>query len=188
MILTSLRGPKNKHRIPPSDDDWFALVTISDLNRHSFRSLLYPILAELESALAKLIERHCEDPWVWLDTTSEDTQIRLIGRWEYERRRSVDTTPVAGCTLIDMINIVARFRDLRSTLGFASRNKFDDATGSFSNLRNKIMHPVRPLILDPDDVCQLQETLAAILRLTEGTIAANSAQIEQGRVPVRDRS
>lgn len=148
-------------------DDWFALVTTSDLNRHPFRAYLYPIVAQLESILAEMIERKFEDPWTWLTSTSEDSQVRLVGRWELEKRQSVDTSPISGCTMTELIRIVASSKETLRDLGYTSRNKFENATGSFANLRNQIMHPVRPLILGQSDVTKLRNTLVDLFELTK---------------------
>lgn len=163
--------------------DWFAMVTISDLNRHPFRSHVYPILAELEAALAELIDRYFDNPWTWLPLTGEDAQVSHVGRWELEKRRGVDTSPITGCTLIDMINVVARSEELRKELGFRSKNEFKNLTGSFRDVRNRVMHPVRPLILDPEDVGKLHITARNILYLTEQAVVRNAALPHQGKVP-----
>ncbi|MGI8405732.1 MAG: hypothetical protein ACR2OE_13385 [Thermomicrobiales bacterium] len=168
-----------------SDDDWFAIVTISDLNRHPLRSYLYPILVELESALAELIDCQFRQEEEWLASCSECARVRILEIWEVAVRHQVEISRVTGCTLIDMVNIVAKSGDLRSMLGFASRNKFEKETGSIRDVRNQIMHPVRPLILDQDDVGKLQDTLGCILRMTERAVAANAVLIEQDHMPAR---
>jgi len=165
--------------------DWFAMVTISDLNRHPFRSHVYPILAELEAALAALIDRYFDDPWTWLPLTGEDAQVSHIGRWELEKRRGVDTSPITGCTLIDMINVVARSEELLKELGFRSKTEFKNLTGSFRDVRNQVMHPVRPLILDPEDVGKLHITVRNIVHVTERAVVKNTALSQEGKAPLR---
>lgn len=161
-----------------SDDDWFALVTISDLNRHPFRSRLYPILAELESALAELIDRHFKHSDEWLSVCSEDARARILNMWQLAIRNRVDISPITGCTLIDMINIVKKSAALCLLLGFSSQSAYKKATGSLSDLRNQILHPVRPLILDQHDVHKLQETLDVVLRLTERAATPNAVSFQ----------
>lgn len=162
------------------EQDWFALVTISDLNRHAFRSYLYPILAELEASLAELIDRQFGDPWSWLSLMNEDGQVRVVGRWELEKRNSVETSPIAGAMLTDMIQIASKSKVLRDSLGYSSASQFKDAAGSIPVLRNQVMHPVRPLILAQEDVRTLQARLATIVGLTERVTAANAALAAQG--------
>lgn len=105
--------------------------------------------------------------------------------WELAIRNRVDISLVTGCTLIDMINIVAKSADLRLILGFSSRSEYKNATGSFCDLRNQIMHPVRPLILDQDDIRKLQSTLGVILRLSERSGAANAGSSQHNNRSTR---
>ncbi len=174
-----IRDTNNQH-----DPDWFALVTISDLNRHAFRSHLYPLFAELEVQLAELIERTYDDPWEWLEWTGEDAKVTHVGRWILEQRNGVDTSPVTGCTLTDLLRVVSGSDKLRGMLGGISKNKFKDCTGSFPGLRNQIMHPVRPLILELDDVSKLRTRLSQVLELTDLVTAANSQLRHGTRAPL----
>lgn len=167
------------------ESDWFALVTISDLNRHPFRSHLYPIVAELESALAQLIDQTYSDPWDWITWTGEAAQIGHIGRWELEKRNGVDTSPITGCTLTDLINVIVNSDELRPALGFTSKKQFKDFAGSFINVRNQIMHPVRPLILGSEDVRTLHQRLSNLLDLTSRVNALNDERSRHRKAPLR---
>jgi len=163
-------------------NDWFAMVTISDLNRHPFRAYLYPIMADLETALAELIDRHFEDPWDWLSLLSDEAKVPLIGRWELEKRNSVDTSMIAGCTLTELIKVVHECDEIRDALGFKSSNQFKNFSGSFPGVRNSIMHPVRSLILVQEDVHKLRSRIDRILELTARTRALNADYVERGMV------
>ena len=163
-----------------TNDDWFALITISDLNRHVFRAYLYPILAKLEASLAELIDRRFADPWTWLPSLRPERQVQVIGRWELEKRNSVETSPITGAMLTDMLQVVSMGEELRRDLGFTSKSKFNEHAGSIPNLRNQIMHPVRPLVLCQKDVLKLHSTLEGIVSLTQGVYALNSRLAAQG--------
>jgi hypothetical protein len=154
----------------------FALVTISDLNRHPFRSHLYPIIAELEASCAEVIERRYVDPWTWIPYVPEAMQIRLIGRWEFDKRNSIDTSPITGCTLTEILTVIASLDDMRDPLGYRSPRLFRSATGSLPDLRNRIMHPVRPLVTTQADVVELLSSLRLVSELT-AKIAAISKQL-----------
>jgi hypothetical protein len=167
------------------DPDWFALVTISDLNRHAFRSHLYPLVAELETVLADLIDRTYDDPWSWITWTGESAQIGHIGRWELEKRKGVDTSPITGCTLTDLINVIAKSDDLRPALGFGNRKKFQEFSGPFALLRNQIMHPVRPLILEANDVNELYRRVLNLLELTSRVTALIDERSQDSPEPLR---
>lgn len=159
------------------DDDngkCYGLLTISDLNRHSFRSVLYGVFAELEALMARLVDVSFVDPWRWLETLSEDVQARLIGYWKLAEKRNVDIGPLAGCTLTELLKIVAASPDVRDLLRCRSRNQFEKLAGSLPEFRNRVMHPVRPLVLGKDDVTRMSATMDTVQELIARVRAALS--------------
>jgi hypothetical protein len=161
-VVIQEHGNGSNHRA-----HWFAIVTISDLNRHHFRAELYPVITEFEAAAAELIDRWFVDPWAWLSKISEDKLVSILGRWELQKRKGVDISPINGCMLTDLVNVIGSFEEIRAKLGFTSGSKFKDATGTFAELRNKIMHPVRPLVLSLEDIKRLRGTIVHIVQLTQ---------------------
>lgn len=143
------------------------LLTRSDLNKHRFRSIIYSLLANLELKLASLVEESFEDHWDWVSHLNEDKQARVIGYWELSERRGVDVGPVGAATLTEMFTVIAKTERLRSLLGYTSRKSFDEAVGRIPDLRNQIMHPVRPLITDGENIVKLKEDTTTILLLME---------------------
>ncbi len=138
------------------------LITLSDLNKSAFRGLLYQLFANLEGNLSKIIDQTYENHWDWLPWLSENHQISLIGSWEISKRNKVDLRPINGANLTQILTIIGKSQELRKIMGFESRNKYDDLTGRIPEIRNKIMHPVRPLVLNSDDVSQLRKCLETI--------------------------
>jgi hypothetical protein len=157
------------------------LITISDLNRQSFRGLLYTLLADLEAGLARFLEVCCPEPWDWLSKVSEDHQVRILGSWELSKRNGVDVSPVTAATLALLLTAVGKIESLRSKLDYPSRSKFEEATGRIAKLRNAIMHPVRPLVLTCDDVAAIRTTLEAVFSLCHAL--AKLGFMERPRTP-----
>lgn len=143
------------------------LVTVSDLNKHPVRAVLYGIFADLEIALASLIGRHHPNPNTWLDRLTEDHRVYVLGFWEVTKRAGMDIGPLAGCTLTQLLAVVEADPLIREALGFASRTQAGRVVGSLPKLRNKVMHPVRPLVLRKNDVEAVRETLIRVLELHE---------------------
>ena len=150
----------------------YGIVTRSDLNKHPIRILLYEVLAKLETALADLVRRFVSNHLDWIRRLSEDSQARILGYWELSKLQGVDTGPVVGATLADLLNVVARDEGLRRRLGYDSRNAFEDAMGGIAGVRNQVMHCVRPLITDADSCLRLEAVLREAIRLTERTQSA----------------
>jgi len=141
------------------------LITTADLNQRPLRTALYRILAWLEEELAQLIGRHFPDPPSWLKILSVDHRAPLIGYWELSKQEGVDISPIAWTTLPQLLKIVGASKDLRHALGFETGNSFDKCKGSIPDLRNRVMHPVRPLIRAFTDVPNVRATLQAMVEL-----------------------
>ena len=135
------------------------LLTLSDLNKHPLRSLLYASLANLEIDLAEAIRRICPDPWDWIQELTEENQVHVIGYWEVTKRKNIDIGALAACTLTQLIRIVCTLEKVRLEFGFKSRKAADETCGSLPTLRNKVMHPVRPLIGTPDEIADLVSSI-----------------------------
>jgi hypothetical protein len=142
------------------------IVTRADLNHHAIRALVYQVLARLEIAVAGLVRQAASDHLTWIMRLSEDSQARILGYWELSKLKGVDTGPVAGATLSELLNTVAKDESLRLSLDYRSRTAFDDAVGGIPGVRNQVMHPVRPLVTDADSCLRLTEILEHTIRLT----------------------
>jgi hypothetical protein len=141
------------------------LVTISDLNKHPVRATLYALMLIVESGLARIVQHQFPEPWDWVKTLSEENQVRVLCYWELSKRKGVDVGPIAATTLSQLLQVVARDKDILSKLHYQSRQDFESRTGSIPGLRNCVMHPVRPIILDAVDVLSTHKTVSALLDL-----------------------
>ena len=148
------------------------LFTISDLNGHEIRTIVYRLFSDVESAIAKLVERYIREPWEWIELLGEEQQVRILGYWELAKRRDVDIGPIAATTLTNLLTIVGKSPKLRTVFMCRSRNKFDKYAGKLPEFRNRIMHPVRPVILDQQDVQDLYLVLRFLEKLKNMAIKA----------------
>lgn len=143
----------------------YGLLTISDLNRHGLRGALYRLFSEVESGLAKLIETSLGEPWEWIRVLTESHQVGILGYWELSKRKGIDIGPIAATTLTQLLQVVARSKELQSILGYNSRSEFEKTSGHIPEIRNRVMHPVRPLVLGMEDVAFLRDTVSSVLQL-----------------------
>lgn len=134
---------------------WVGLLTIADLNRQQVRLPLYVLMSELEIGLGRMIERVYREPWDWIRRLNEESQVRALGYWQLAKRRRVDVSPLEVMTLSQLLRIVAVSKELLRWLGYRSRSEFDDQVGGVPELRNLVMHPVRPLVLSTQEVDDL---------------------------------
>jgi hypothetical protein len=124
------------------------LFAMSDLNRHEFRSLLYPMLAELERRLVSGIEHSFLDRFGldWVKCLPTYRQIAIHGGWELARRNRIETTPVACASLSDLLKAAEHHDAVRESIVEESRTKWGKRAKRINDLRNRVMHPARPLI------------------------------------------
>lgn len=141
------------------------LLTISDLNKHHIRSVIYPLLAKLEIELAALISETCTDPWDWIPNLPRQRQVQVIGYWEVTKRAGVETGALTGCTLTDLIEVLAKNEVVRSKVGYQDASQVRLALGNLRQFRNKVMHPVSPLVLSMKEVGDMRETIKQIEKL-----------------------
>jgi hypothetical protein len=160
--IAVLVTPAPSASVETGGSEWVGLLTIYDLNRHYFRTLLYGFLAELEVRLAKAIEVRGSEPWEWIEILNEEEQARVVGYWKLAERRHADVGPTAACMLTQLIKIIAKDKSTLNGLRFRSKADFEVTTGGIPDFRNQIMHPVRPMILGLEDVGKLADRIDRI--------------------------
>ncbi len=141
------------------------LLTLADLNKSSFRAILYQLFAELEVSLSKIVDQKFEDHWEWINLLNQDQQMLLIGGWEIAKRNKVNLRPINGANLTQILKIIGNSEELRKAMNFNTKNKYEDSANKIPDIRNKIMHPVRPLVLNSTDVSRLRKCLISITEL-----------------------
>jgi hypothetical protein len=138
--------------------DVVGLVTPADLNKLSVRVYLYFLIGEVELALTLQIRRHfAAMPEQAVQMLSAKRQRELEEQIASLTEQNIGVDPVQLLRLSDVINIAAKHEPLRYQLGFTSRRAVEKALGGLNDLRNRTMHPVRPLLVRiPEDMERLQ--------------------------------
>jgi hypothetical protein len=138
--------------------EWIGLITASDLNRHYFRILVYEWLAELEVSLVRMLARYAGNYETWIRFLNEEGQARILGYWHLSRMNGADIGPLAACMLTDLTKIAASDPNALKAMQL-SKTQFDEHIGGLPQLRNQVMHPVRPMVINPKDVSKLHSRL-----------------------------
>ena len=138
--------------------DVVGLVTPADLNKLPVRVYLYFLIGEVELALTLQIRSHfAAVPEQALQMLSAKRRRELEEQIAGLTEQNIGVDPVQLLRLSDVINIAAKHEPLRSQLGFSSRRAVEKALGGLNDLRNRTMHPVRPLLSQvPEDMERLQ--------------------------------
>lgn len=147
------------HRADPDADDyqtdWFGIVTTADLNRPIFRAHIYQMLVILETSLGHLIMDEFGDDWGAIRLLSDHTQRRIREFYDEERAEGIDLSPVTNATLSDLFHIATESNRVWSLMGFDSPNQLREVGHRISDIRNRIMHPVRPLIVNERELTEI---------------------------------
>jgi hypothetical protein len=155
--------------------DVIGLVTPADLNNLQVRVFLYFLIGEVELALTLAIRTHFEAaPEQAMQMLSAKRRRELEEQITELTEHNIDVDPMQLLRLSDVINIAAKHKPLRRQMGFSSRRAIENALGGLNDLRNRTMHPVRPLLARiPEDMERLQrygQHAAEILRRLEPEI------------------
>jgi CBS domain-containing protein len=154
---------------PDAADDLVGLVHYSDLNKHAFRANAYLWISKLEIQLARVVRVVCPDHEAWVKLLDDNRQVAVLGRYELAKRRGIELNPVEGTDLSDLLKIVRRLPDVCEELGI-SKKQFETKTNPLIKIRHAVMHPVRSLVIEHDDVGKLAahaQNLVEILEAAE---------------------
>lgn len=123
------------------------LITIPDLNKPPLRALVYMLLARLETCIGRVVRDGYADPMEWVDRIEDSQQRqRIIDYWRQSELDRVNVGPEAGATLTELLRAAGAKPELCRQLGYDSRSQLKKATAPVVDIRNQIMHPVRPLV------------------------------------------
>lgn len=132
---------------PDSGTD-YRIVTPADLNRRTAEAAFYPVLSTLAERLGDLIADEYPDP--------EDLVPLVgpfpVGSWTKARANDVEVHIADFLSLADMIGVLKGNDRLLSALGYGDPDELESDLYAISDLRNRVMHGNRPLVLDSDDV------------------------------------
>jgi len=143
----------------------YGLITIADINKPIVRKIIYDVFLEIEMNLSEMLIGLFQDPEDWIHYLDETSKIKALGYWQLSRSRGYSSSPVACLTLTELLSVASKAANILSLLEYKSRSFFIDATGALSNVRNSIMHPVRPLVQSHDDMIALERHFLSAIDL-----------------------
>lgn len=147
--------------------DWFGIVSTADLNRPIFRAHIYQMLVILETSLGQLIMDEFGDDWGAIRLLSEGTQKRIREFYEEERAEGIDLSPVTNATLSDLFHIAVESNNVWRLMEFNNPNELRPISHRINDLRNTIMHPVRPLIVNERELKDLVSAVDEVEKMTD---------------------
>lgn len=143
------------------EDRDYWIVTPADLNRRTAEAAIYPVVATVEERLATLVEREYPDP---------EALVRVVGPfpvgvWTKARAGDVDVHLAEFCTLTDLVGVCKGNDRLLARLGYDDPDRLESDLYGIGELRNRVAHGNRSLVLEPADVATHIERIDTALRL-----------------------
>lgn len=129
------------------------LVTPADINKIEARSFMYYVIGQLELKFVELIREIGQlTPDEILYNLSENRRAEILETAEKMLEKNVDVNPdfLELHQFSELIRIIEKKEKLFKALGFMSRSKAHDKLYGLVNLRNAVMHPSKPLIINKD--------------------------------------
>jgi hypothetical protein len=146
-----------------NNKDVLGLVSLVNLNCQAVYNFLFQVISDLERSIAYLLKAHIDQGELLnhFKSSSDDHLTSLVTTFESSAKPGKENTifehmylQTVGITLKQYFKILPdRYKQL---------NKFShkfSADNIYGQLRNKIMHPVRPILNDTESISQMDELL-----------------------------
>ena len=93
--------------------------------------------------------------------------MNVLGNWEIQKRDDIELAvgPLFSCTMTDLRHIVLKHEELRRALDYSKNEEANGELYPIVDLRNRVMHPVRPLVSNTKAVEDLLKTCGRIERM-----------------------
>lgn len=132
----------------------YGFINRSNINKRATREMLYPLIAEFESLIARRIKSDF-DSMDLLQKLSD----RTVGSWIKDEQRNVELHIAESMDLGEMTEVLNQSDErLAKSCGFESKEELEDIDG-IRELRNKVMHANRSLVRNRDDIREMIETI-----------------------------
>jgi len=132
----------------------FGIITLSDINKRPMKEMIYKVISELTYLLSDKIEQEYDER---SDILYKAASPETVGRWEKSRREGINLHMAEYMTMIDMMKVLKQSdKSFVKECGFSSKSEVDNLSG-INNLRNKVMHANRTLVLERQDIDDVLE-------------------------------
>lgn len=147
------------------------LVTLSDLNNRQVKTYLYGLLCDLESDLSQYVRRNIEQETIlkMLQATADrhthgSLEDEVLDRYNRDADGDLQIHITEYLYLSHLFELIAANRLLDEHLRYA-RSSWTEMGKGVKDLRNKVAHPVKPLLQKSGDLDWLHQQLDSIYDL-----------------------
>jgi hypothetical protein len=140
------------------------IVSRSDLQKPPVRMWLFGVITIIEMLFDRIIKpRFPNDSWCEIISAGRLEKAKLL--FDERRRRNQDLTLLDCLQFSDKGQLVAKDRQLRAFVGFASRRQGEEVIKELETLRNGLAHSQSIVTGDWNTIVKLADNLRRILAL-----------------------
>lgn len=162
--LISLFNSSNKHYYFLQDaSQILGLVSFVNLNCQLVYNYLYYIISEIERNVSNALSNYVseEDILRMMNSSSDPLYQKFAKKYKGLQQKSSDNNIYQHLYLMMIGKILIKFKDslpnhLKSLFHYSAKFGQD---GTYNLIRNKVMHPVRPILSDHKSIEQMNELL-----------------------------
>ena len=139
------------------------LVSIVNLNCREARMYVFGLLCELEIRLAHLIHHRLTQGGLSVNDVLSEMGEKTGGRYLKDKQEGVEREVTEYLHLHELKKLVHKI-GLHQILQYDSKSQFKKSFGRLIDLRNKVMHPVKTLVNEPERAQKLHRDIEVIER------------------------
>ncbi|MCO4293068.1 hypothetical protein NF867_09350 [Solitalea sp. MAHUQ-68] len=147
------------------------LVSYVNLNCQAVYNYLYEVFADIEQSIVYLLKKHIEQNDIIKEfKKSNDKHLEAVVRNFDESLKTGSDNSIFEHMYLQTIGITLNKFVNTLPVEFKILNKFSSkfsANGLYSQLRNKVMHPVRPILNEKETMQKIDELLKDYLEIKE---------------------
>lgn len=137
------------------------IVTLADVNDRRIRKVLYQHISGIEIILSRAVEQAYPEGEYLLKNMSDGG----VEEWKEAQSEAGQLHPSEYMYLGELKHVSSNTIEILDALGYEGSGKeFNDDLRGINELRNKVMHPTKNLILDRND---LRDLIQKLKRLEE---------------------
>jgi hypothetical protein len=162
-LVSKFNEEKKHYYFLTNYKDILGLVSYVNLNCQAVYNYLFQIIADLERSIAYMLKEHLNQDEI-IDTfkTSSDSHLNKVAKTFEEAMASGKDSTIFEHMYLQTIGITLSKFSNKLPDDYKKLNKYSpkfSPTGIYGEFRNKIMHPVRPILNDDASIAKIDTLL-----------------------------
>lgn len=170
-LIRKFNEEKRHYYFLTNGEDILGLVSFINLNCQAVYNYLFQVIADIEQSVASVLKEIItqEEIISEFQKSTDRHLIDILNSFNKSVEEGSDNTIFENMYLQTIGIILKKFKD-RIPSKFEKLNNYKlkfSPTGTYGVLRNKVMHPVRPILSDKDSINKIHELLSDYLKIKE---------------------